>query len=102
MNQNKFSNLVQARIKKCLVTLAVKSTDYASKEDRLHNFKSGATLTGQTELQFAFSLASKHIIALRDKISKKEYLTDEFIEEKITDIINYMILIEAIREEDED
>lgn len=96
MTQDEFNVLVTKRLTKCKKVLCIKAEDYANDKDRLHNFKDGAFLTGQTPEQYALSLITKHIIAIRDKLLKAEPMTPEFVSEKIGDIINYMLLMEAI------
>lgn len=99
MTQNDFDSLVNSRLSHCKKLLLVKSEDYASKKDRLHNFKLGALLARQTPEQYAQSLMTKHIVAVSDKIANKEVMTPKFVAEKLSDIINYSLLIEALNQE---
>jgi hypothetical protein len=99
MNQEEFTYLVDKRLVHCKNVLNKKADDYASKKDRLHNFKLGAALIRQTPEQFAMELATKHIIAISDKLVNKEVMSAAFVTEKIGDVINYMLLIEALNQE---
>jgi len=99
MTQEDFDVLVNTRLASCRKVLTSKTGQYASKKDRLHNFKLGAALVRQTPAQYAMQLTTKHIVALSDKIVNNETMTESFITEKIGDIINYMLLIEAINQE---
>jgi len=94
-----FTNLVNERLAHCKKLLGLKGADYASKKDRLHNFKVGAALCRQTPEQFALDLMAKHIVAMSDKIVNKEKMSVEFVADKFSDIINYVLLIEALNEE---
>jgi hypothetical protein len=100
MEREEFNKLVNRRLAECKRVLTLKAFDYADDEDRLHNFKAGAALNRQTPIQFAWELATKHIIAIADKIANRELMTPEFIKEKMGDVINYMLLIEALNEEE--
>jgi hypothetical protein len=99
MIKENFDILVNKRLAECKKVLAAKTDTYASEEDRLHNFKLGAILVRQTPAQYALELATKHIVAIADKIVNKEVMTPAFVTEKIGDTINYMLLIEALNKE---
>lgn len=99
MIQEDFDAIVANRFATCKKVLGSKTGQYASKKDRLHNFKLGALLIRQTPAQYAMELATKHIVAVSDKLVNNEVMTDAFVTEKIGDIINYMLLIEAINQE---
>ena len=99
MIQEDFDILVNKRLAECKKTLTAKTGQYASKKDRLHNFKLGAQLARQTPEQYGLSLVTKHIVAVADKIVNKEVMNAEFVSEKVGDVINYMMLIEALNQE---
>ena len=99
MTQEDFDVLVNKRLAECKKVLAGKSGMYASKKDRLHNFKLGGILVRQTPEQYAMELVTKHIVAIFDKLVNKEVMDADFISEKVGDIINYMLLIEALNQE---
>lgn len=78
--------------------LGEKADEYA-RGDRLSNFKKAGKLLDCTPETALFSIASKHIIALSDFCNDLEKGCCQPIErwvEKIGDIINYMILLEAL------
>ena len=100
MNRQRLEQIFENRIAECRETMGMKGKVYATDENRLSNFYAGAELAKLTPQQYAFSLVSKHIIALRDKINADEPMSDEFITEKMGDIINYMVLIEGLERED--
>ena len=99
MIQEDFDILVNKRLAECKKVLMGKASMYASKKDRLHNFKLGAILVRQTPEQYAMELVTKHIVAIFDKIVNKEVMDKDFITEKVGDVINYMMLIEALNTE---
>lgn len=96
--------LDQVQIEKSM--LLERASSYASEGDRLANFYAGSELSGVSPLQYGFILNVKHIIALRDLITKISCGNAEFTEkeearllEYVTDIRNYMVLLKAIYKE---
>ena len=96
MTHLEFNEIVNKRFVKAKKVLLVKAEDYATDADRLRNFKDGAFINQISEEEYALALVTKHIVALRDFITGDKDITAKFIDEKIGDIINYMLLIEAI------
>jgi predicted chitinase len=103
MTTEEFESIWIAQIATEKAMLIERAAAYATHGDRLGNFYEGAALNDCHPLSYAFSLVSKHIIALRDLIAKIEAgngTGDEKesakIEEYITDIRNYAVLIKAI------
>jgi len=101
MNTEKFNKIVQDRIDKITMVLTAKADEYA-RGDRLSNFKAVAALTGCTPEKALGGLVAKHIVALYDFINDLD--SDQLQvytrwDEKIGDIINYMILLDALIQE---
>ena len=65
-------------------------------DDALHNFTAGASIAGCTPAQAAWGYVTKHLVALRDKIQRNDFLDIDDLEEKCCDIINYTAIIYAI------
>lgn len=65
-------------------------------DDALHNFTAGASIAGCTPAQAAWGYATKHFVALRDKIQRNDFSDLADLEEKCCDIINYVAIIYAI------
>jgi hypothetical protein len=101
MEQKKFDAVVNSRFEYCKEILGVKGSVYASKKNRLKNFYDGASLNECTPKQYAFMLMTKHLVALKDYIREDRKMEEDFIDEKVSDIINYAVLIEALNEEEE-
>ena len=70
-------------------------------DDALHNFTAGASIAGCTPAQAAWGYATKHFVALRDKIQRNDFSNLADLEEKCCDIINYVAIIYAIGVEEE-
>lgn len=103
MKQAQFQGIVNETISAIQGLLKVKGAEYAGSEDRLANFKRGATLTGCTPLQCAFIYASKHYDSISTYIKNcaagTEQVLSEPIEGRLDDLINYCILLKAIIKE---
>jgi hypothetical protein len=100
MNTETFTALLNKRIAKTKKTLLVKAEEYAPNGlNRLSNFDDAANLLAVAPEQYALSLVTKHYVALKDMVMSGTPLTQEFIDEKIGDIVVYMILLEAIATE---
>jgi hypothetical protein len=86
----------------CYKVLTIKNLEYAPGDDRLQNFKDGALFLGISPVMYAFVLMTKHLVALKDHVVKGDTntITQTYVDEKIGDIINYLILIEALLTEE--
>ena len=96
MNQDTLMNIIKQRHQACLSILDHKSTIYSSQNDRLSNFKDVASMNQTTPQSALWSMVSKHIIAVRDMILSDKVPSEQWIEEYLGDIHNYMFLLEAI------
>lgn len=99
MNVQKFNEIVAAQIKRSTDILCVKAKEYAT-EDRLHNFKTAAALEGLTPRQALAGMMAKHTVSVYDMCMSSNDFSREMWEEKITDHINYLLLLKAIVEEE--
>lgn len=96
MNREDFNKVAQYRLRAVEHTLVRKAGEYATDEDRLHNFHVAAAMTGQTPAQALWGFVVKHIIAVQDIVKSGRLMTPGEIDEKIGDIITYMVLLETI------
>ena len=97
MKTEEFNQLLEERIRITKTILSKKGDEYAT-EDRLHNFKVAARINHCTQAQALWGMATKHLVSIIDIIDGREF-SDEIIDEKITDMINYLILLEAVLKE---
>ena len=101
MENKEFNEIVVARMDQVRSTLLAKADEYA-RGDRLSNFKQIAGLLNCIPEQALIGLVSKHIIALVDFINDKANDRAQPYarwDEKIGDIIAYMILLDAMVQE---
>jgi hypothetical protein len=96
MNYEMFDSLVSKRCVKIKSVLGSKKKEYASNEERLHNFKVAAKATGKTPEQALWGMYMKHWVSVQDMVEDPYKITRESIDEKIGDSINYHILLEAL------
>lgn len=96
MRNERFEKLVRERVEKIQKVLGVKSGDYARGGDRLHNFKVAAQARGISPLQALDGMMLKHEVCFIDLVTGATKPTKEFVDEKLGDFINYLILAEAL------
>jgi len=95
MDSDQFESILDAQIKRIRDVLVVKAAEYAT-EDRLANFKQAAHLQNIGIPQVVGGLMAKHTVSIFDMIgSGKPYPLEQW-DEKITDHINYLILLRAV------
>lgn len=92
---DRFNKIIEEQIKECRYLLIEKAKEYAT-EDRLHNFNVGAELTGKTPAAVLGGFMLKHTTSLYDMIMSGEQYTKEQWNEKITDHINYLLILQAV------
>lgn len=102
MNRERFEELLDELDGQSLQTLKEKNARYASDDDCLHNFDSGAEIMNCTPVQCAWGYMTKHIVALRDMVEKDDFSNREDFLEKCQDIINYIRFIWLIGNDDVD
>lgn len=98
MDHNIFNKLVFDRCEKTKEVLMEKAKEYARGPDRMRNFNRAQELTGRGREKCIWDMAIKHYISFLDILDEVEEgsLPDEqFLDEKIGDLVNYLILVEA-------
>lgn len=96
MKAQEFNQVLEAQMKLCQRILGGKAQEYATDVDRLHNFKLAAALKDETQTRALAGMMVKHTVSVYDMcLSGDEYPLDIW-EEKITDHINYLILLQAV------
>jgi hypothetical protein len=102
MENTTFTELVHRRFNKCLDILTVKSLEYTGAEsnrDVLSNFKTAAALQHCTAIRALGGMLAKHTVAIHDFCNEPyQYAPDQW-HEKISDVINYLLLLEALVDE---
>ena len=100
MDSETFNYLLERRLGFTRSVLGYKAQEYATNDDRLHNFKVAARVGNTTPKKALFNFMLKHLVSLMDFIDEPARATPLLIDEKIGDLINYLILLEALFKED--
>lgn len=96
MNNEDFRNNLDTIHEKIETVLGAKGEEYATDNDRLHNFKVAAQVQGITVKEALSGMMAKHTVSVYDMIADgKDHSLDKW-DEKILDHINYLILLRAI------
>ena len=96
MNTPDFNNIVEDQLARVCNVLVKKAAEYNLDDDRLSVFKHAAALSEETPEQALYGFMLKHIISVTDMINSKETYSEELWNEKITDICNYLILLQGL------
>jgi hypothetical protein len=99
MKAEYFEKLVDQQINKCALTLGLKAQEYAT-EDQLHNFKVAAEMQNIPLRQALAGMMAKHTVSIYDMCASETAYPWVIWEEKITDHINYLLLLVAVVEEE--
>lgn len=97
MDAHEFAEIFETQFSTSDSMLNSKRKEYAKgSDDVLHNFRMSAMLQ-KTNMRGALSgFLTKHIISLYDMMAEDEPRSMEVWDEKITDSINYLVLLRAI------
>lgn len=100
MNSEEFERIFEAQVDICRSMLVTKAAEYAEDDDRLHNFDVAAEMQDCLAEQALGGMMAKHTVSIYDMIrgGAESYSIDKW-DEKITDHINYLILLRAVVEE---
>lgn len=96
MTNEEFETVLGERIEKIKKVLSHKASEYATRQDRMHNFNRAARLLGTTPEKALVGMLSKHIVSVLDMVDSEAVCPHGLIDEKIGDTINYLILLEAL------
>ena len=95
MTATEFERIFEEQVERSRIVLVNKAKEYAT-EDRLHNFKVAAALEGKTPEQALAGMMAKHTVSVYDMAESGQPYPIELWQEKITDHINYLFLLNAI------
>lgn len=101
MNTETFDNIINEQLQTCKDVLISKAKEYAT-DDRLHNFKVAAAIQGCTPIKALAGMMAKHTVSIYDMCNGTGcgmVYTLARWEEKITDSINYLLLLKALVKE---
>ena len=101
MNHETFCDLTAKRFQACQDILARKSKEYSRSGDKLHNFRRASALLGCSPEKALAGMMTKHIVSVLDLVDDIDsgdlpQPDMDLVHEKIGDLINYSILLEAL------
>ncbi len=100
MNHEDAVEIFLEEMNHCTDILASKSAEYSRNGDKLHNFKAAAKMLNCQPETALWGMATKHEVSLKDIVDDIELLGKlpelEVLTEKITDAINYKLLLLAL------
>jgi len=102
MKVKNFKKLLEERFSKTRKVYSKKMNEYANDLDVFLSFKKGVGFSFQnTPEGVAWEYACKHFESIKTIISKlpDEVPSDELVDEKIGDAINYLIILEGLIKE---
>ena len=77
----------------------IESKEYDFGEDRLHSFKVAGQLLKSTPEEALLGYLTKHIMSIYDMVPEADKFTYNKFNEKITDTINYLLLLKGLLKE---
>jgi len=95
MKLDQFEGILDAQLKRVRDVLVGKRAEYAKDSDVLANFKKSAHLRGVGIPQAIAGMMAKHTTSVYDMVESGKPYSLELWDEKITDHINYLILLRA-------
>jgi len=108
VKHDEFKKLMYEILSRTTEVLDIKSAEYSTDKDKLHNFKRAGKMLQCTPEKALVGMWTKHVISILDIVDNIDNntafldLNEDFIgtlEEKITDAIKYLILLEALIKE---
>lgn len=103
MTQENFERIVEDQLNTARNLLITKGREYSLSDDRLEVFKKAACLQGETVEQALCGMLAKHVVSIYDMSMSDKTFSEARWTEKITDSINYLLLLKAaVMEESHD
>lgn len=100
MNNKQMDKIINNQLNKCKKLLITKSKEYQLTPDRLAHFKNAAVTFRTSPKEALLGEMGKHIISIIDMCKSNQTFTIERWEEKITDTMNYLILLRGLVSEE--
>lgn len=98
MNPKTFDWIVEKQLENCKNTLIIKAKEYRREDNPMHNFDRAAAKLRCSRERAIIGFATKHDVSILDMIDDVEkgiLPTEAVLNEKIGDMINYLILLKA-------
>lgn len=102
MNMEMFQQVLEQQLQRCRDVLGQKASEYSTEADKLHNFKVASDIQGCSVRQAIAGMMVKHTVSVYDMAVSDKTFDVAVWDEKITDHINYLILLKAAVHEEEE
>ncbi|MDD3400731.1 MAG: hypothetical protein PHT58_03775 [Eubacteriales bacterium] len=103
MTGEKFTKIVNYQIDCCIKTLGFKESDYVpDPNDRMRHFKVAAAMLGTNPKQALCGMMAKHTASIYEMCRAGSAYPMAAWEEKITDNINYLLILRALLEDEKE
>lgn len=98
MTREEFNKRVEKRIDLVRQSLLAKHKEYANDDNVFRNFDeaAGGFSLHSTSAEVLWSYMTKHLVSIKDIVAENKAADSAVISEKIGDVINYLILLEAM------
>lgn len=103
MNIKEFDKYINEQIQKCLDILISKGKEYDNDpSDRLQDFKQAGKLQNTNQVKALFGMLSKQLVSLGNFCTQGDVIDYPIQkwEERITDSINYLLILSAMLKEE--
>lgn len=102
MTLEKFNESISKQMEYCKSLLVTKGVEYAPEAeiDRLSSFKVAAALQDESPKEALCGMLAKHIVSVYEMCRATEPYSMEKWTEKITDSINYLLILKAMVEDE--
>ena len=98
MTREDFSRRVEKRIDLVRQSLLTKHKEYAKDDNVFRNFDeaAGGLSLHSSSAEVLWSYMTKHLVSIKDIVADNKPIDPAIVSEKIGDVINYLILLEAM------
>lgn len=97
MTQDNFKNVISEQIQRSVDLLISKGQEYDGNHgDRLLSFKVAGALAGKGQIQALAGMMAKHTVSVYDMCARPIEHNVQKWDEKITDHINYLLILRAM------
>jgi hypothetical protein len=95
IRRDEFQEHISVQLKICTDVLQAKGKEYAN-VDMVHNFRQAADLQGVDIKKALAGMMAKHTVSIYDMCTSEQDYPAHIWEEKLTDHINYLLILSAI------
>lgn len=101
MDAHRFNEVIEEQLERSTTVLFLKNANYNPTADKLRGFKASAAMRETSAKDALAGMMLKHTLSIYDMCGTEETFSAEVWNEKITDHINYLLLLRAVVQEEE-